>query len=1318
MEEEYGVTYANLKFNQGNNYANALYTYTRVTDRQYNSNKNKKCMVIQVFSRDGDKKPNDFKKCINYSGNQFYGIELCETNQHNEFAYFYTNNQQNEIIFGFLNSDLNVKRSNSGAINASSQIEHIKARYGGNYIYVAYQGGLYLNIAIIYLDGSTTYNIVHSFEIPIHIWENQFTIQAYKNGKAIAFSIKGQQLYITKIKPDGTYDISRSYDQLYSTITVVNNRLKNNSEFVDDSGLISVTITGYQNKIEIFTYDMDGNEICFNSQTVSSYNFNYASFTLGSRYEMYIIAKYSDGISRIIKANPMTCAVSTPNYQTNLRYTFGFLFTQSNKQQKMMLFGQNDDGNYYKIYVATVQSCTDYYTSSCSSCSGSNKSPSNGCRCSTGYFETSFTSCSECTTALRDDLRCKPNQCYSSSLSLCKECIGDQDQEYSRFLGTCGCPIGYYDDFPNNENCQTCNIRCDHQGCDSATNCFKCVGVQGQVNSRIPNQSCECPDGFWDDSSKLNCQSCNYKCGSKGCTTEFVCKNCIGTSGQSHSRVMDDCKCPVGYYDDYLNNSSKEDCIACNIRCGDQGCDSQTNCLNCVGVQGQANSRIPNDSCRCPDGFWNDPTKEDCQPCDYRCGNSGCITEFDCKNCLGTSGQLYSRIMNDCLCPIGYYDNFPNNNDDENCQACDYRCGDQGCNSNVQCINCIGSNGQSSSRYLDQCLCPVGYYDDWINNNDECQSCNKRCDSSGCDSATNCFGCVGIQNQVNSRIKTEACRCPDGFWDDPNELDCQPCDYRCGLSGCISEFVCKNCIGDTGQTYSRILDNCHCPVTYYDDFQNNNSNENCLSCNSRCGSLGCDSAINCLNCVGIQNVEYSRIPSQTCICPDGFWDDPAILDCQPCDYRCGNQGCVTQFDCKNCIGSTGQPYSRIMNDCICPIGFYDDYQNNNAHKDCLSCNYRCGDQGCDSATNCFNCVGIQNAGHSRIPNDTCKCPDGFWDDSNELDCQSCNYRCGSQGCISELVCKNCIGTSGQSHSRVMSDCHCPVGYYDDYLNNNANEDCLSCNIRCGDLGCDSATNCSNCVGVQGQVNSRIPNDSCRCPDGFWDDPTKEDCQPCDYRCGSLGCITEFDCKDCIGTTGQLYSRIISNCNCPVGYYDDYLNNNDNEDCLPCDYKCGNMGCTSAVDCVNCIGSTGQFSSRELASCECPVGYYDDWNNTNNDECQKCDERCGDLGCLSDDKCINCAGSQNRQYSKKGDLCDVCNNGFYNDYPKYIDCQKCPYNCGDYGCKDKNTCNGCREGYSMMSNQCVVCPPIYRIQFEDRFMHQIWQQIQKQSIRGA
>ncbi|KRX02691.1 Insulin-like growth factor binding protein, N-terminal [Pseudocohnilembus persalinus] len=773
MKEEYGVTYANLKFNNGNHYANALYTYTRVTDNDHTSAHYQKCMFIQVFTKDGVKISGIYEKCIGFNSYSFYGVELCETNVDNEFAYFYTNSQQNQIKYGFLNNNLQNLRS-TGSISKSSQIKYMRARKGDQYIYVAYQESNNLHVAIIKLNGSSSSSKIHDFLIQSTISSNLFTIQAYKNGHAVLLYKKGGNLNKSLIKPDGTHAESQVSGLLYSSIS--SNLLKNNSEFVDDGGLISVTISGSSSKIQIFTYDMDGKEICFNSQTVSSYDFQYASFTLGSRYEIYIIAKYSNGDSKIITANPMTCSVQNSNYHTNQMYTFGFLYTQSNKQQKIMLFGQGSiSGNYYKIFVGTVQSCTDYYTSSCSSCSGSNKSPSNGCRCSTGYFETSFTSCSECTTALRDDLRCKLNQCYSSSLSLCKECIGDQDQEYTRFLGTCDCPIGYYDDFPDEDNCQTCNIRCGDQGCDSATNCIDCVGIQNQPQSRIPNQSCECPVGFWDDSSQLNCQPCNYRCGSQGCTSEFVCKNCIGTSGQSNSRDMNDCKCPVGYYDDYLNNSSNEDCLTCNIRCGDQGCDSATNCLNCVGAQGQVNSRIPSDSCRCPDGFWNDPTKEDCQPCDYRCGNTGCITEFDCKNCLGTSGQSNSRDMNDCKCPVGYYDDYLNNNANEDCLSCNIRCGDQ-----------------------------------------------------GCDSATNCFNCLGVQGQINSRIPNDSCRCPDGFWNDPAKEDCQPCDYRCGSLGCITEFDCKICLGTSGQLYSRIMSNCICPVGYYDDYLNNNNNEDCL----------------------------------------------------------------------------------------------------------------------------------------------------------------------------------------------------------------------------------------------------------------------------------------------------------------------------------------------------------------------------------------------------------------------------------------------------------------------------------------------------------
>ncbi|KRX02690.1 Insulin-like growth factor binding protein, N-terminal [Pseudocohnilembus persalinus] len=578
MKEEYGVTYANLKFNNGYHYANALYTYTRTIDNDYTSALNQKCMVIQVFSRNGAKSTDYFQECINYSNKYFYGIELSLTNQVNEFAYFYTNNEQNQIIYGFKDKYLNDLRQNSGTINASSQIKYIRARYGKNYIYVAYQKANYnLHIAIIYLDGSTTYSKVHDFEIYINAWSNKFTIQAYKNGKALVLFM-GNKLYKAQINPvDGTYDINSSSGKLYSTIKRDSNLLKNNSEFVDDGVLISVTISGYNNIIEIFTYDMDGNEICFNSQTLSLYDFKYSSFTLRSRYEMYIIAKYTDGISRIITANPMTCAVSNPGYNTDLIYTFGFLFTQPDKKQKMMLFGQNDGGNYYKIFIATIQSCSDYYVNDCSGCDGNNKDSSNECKCNSDYYETSFTQCLECTTALRDDLRCKPNQCYSSSL--CKECIGDQDQEYTRFLGTCDCPVGYYDDFPSHQNCQECNEKCGNKGCLSETVCINCIG--GGAFPRIETESCKCPVKSWDDyPNQLNCQKCDDRCGDLGCESPVKCNNCAGSQNRQYSRFGDMCdKCNVGYYDDFPN---KIDCQKCPFQCGSEGCKNSTVCYNCA----------------------------------------------------------------------------------------------------------------------------------------------------------------------------------------------------------------------------------------------------------------------------------------------------------------------------------------------------------------------------------------------------------------------------------------------------------------------------------------------------------------------------------------------------------------------------------------------------------------------------------------------------------------------------------------------------------------------------------------------------------------
>ena len=51
--------------------------------------------------------------------------------------------------------------------------------------------------------------------------------------------------------------------------------------------------------------------------------------------------------------------------------------------------------------------------------------------------------------------------------------------------------------------------------------------------------------------------------------------------------------------------------------------------------------------------------------------------------------------------------------------------------------------------------------------------------------------------------------------------------------------------------------------------------------------------------------------------------------------------------------------------------------------------------------------------------------------------------------------------------------------------------------------------------------------------------------------------------------------------------------------IDCNSKC--IQCTTSPDCTVCKGTTGQSSSRSLASCDCPTNFYFD-KLPSNDEC--------------------------------------------------------------------------------------------------------------------
>ena len=70
------------------------------------------------------------------------------------------------------------------------------------------------------------------------------------------------------------------------------------------------------------------------------------------------------------------------------------------------------------------------------------------------------------------------------------------------------------------------------------------------------------------------------------------------------------------------------------------------------------------------------------------------------------------------------------------------------------------------------------------------------------------------------RINAPACTCPVGYIDDyPNFIPCQICTPPCKTCQDTVTF-CLTCIGILDFPQSRIINDCHCPDAWYDDYPN------------------------------------------------------------------------------------------------------------------------------------------------------------------------------------------------------------------------------------------------------------------------------------------------------------------------------------------------------------------------------------------------------------------------------------------------------------------------------------------------------------------
>ncbi|KRW98096.1 Insulin-like growth factor binding protein, N-terminal [Pseudocohnilembus persalinus] len=182
-----------------------------------------------------------------------------------------------------------------------------------------------------------------------------------------------------------------------------------------------------------------------------------------------------------------------------------------------------------------------------------------------------------------------------------------------------------------------------------------------------------------------------------------------------------------------------------------------------------------------------------------------------------------------------------------------------------------------------------------------------------------------------------------------------------GCLQCNSFYDCQQC------ELGWILDGetCTCAQGYYF-----NGSTHCFECDYQC--IACENSSNdCTICGG------NRVYENNCECEDGYYDDGYSLDCQECQFPCGN--CISNpYNCLTCAESDPP---RISSDCSCPNRYYDDGES----PQCQSCLYYC--QTCLNDYSCTSC------GPNRTGLDFNCINSYYYDDGISIGCQECKETC-------------------------------------------------------------------------------------------------------------------------------------------------------------------------------------------------------------------------------------------------------------------------------------------------------------------------------------
>ncbi|KAL4435263.1 hypothetical protein ABPG74_017355 [Tetrahymena malaccensis] len=898
--------------------------------------------------------------------------------------------------------------------------------------------------------------------------------------------------------------------------------------------------------------------------------------------------------------------------------------------------------------------CNPICDASCLTCSQPYNS--SACQsCSPGYYLNSQSQCQPCTSPC--------STCQTSSTN-CNSCITN----YNLIGSQC---------FPTNcdSSCLTCSVPQNPNNCTSCRNGF-------YLNSVQQCQPCDSTTSFCQNCVSLSsyCTSCvsNYQL--IGSTCKPICAQNCATCTQP--LLMAFCTaCQDGYF---LNSGNctpcQQPCKTCDQSSGTicKSCISQytligTNCvLACDPSCSQCSQPNNSNACQqCSPNYFQPINTTSCQQCGANCIQCQGMPE-NCSICQNN----YTSINGVCVF---------------------------NCSSN--CRTCV-------DQYQFKCLsCYNGYYLDTLLQ--VCVKCTSPCNL--CSSASICLSCLP-NYQLNSATN-----------------QCLPiCDVSCAANQCSVPQSQTSCTACNPNYFLQVTSNPSSPGSNI---------QKCIQCQSPCQN--CTGSANfCTSCVTYYVLQGNTcVPNcgnncQTCIDPS---DSNTCTQCNQGYYLSVTmtptsiiKQCIACLSpCSNCQGST-----TVCTSCVTNYTLYGNACIPNCHSSCKTCQLPLNSSSCLSCnpgfflsgsgttgsclpcqppcstcvndpTNCLSCntdyyLSLRPVVTPTLQNQclpqcdstcmTCKLPknnqycltciDGLYLqllDSNSGKCFPCKSECFN--CINPTQCTSCqhnyqfdpatsqclpsnCSRTCQSCSLPYNDNACTSCYSDSWFDSSSKQ-CNFCNFPCKTCS-GSSTNCASCV----QNYSLVPQSN-----GI--NTCKPNCDPscltCSQPLNPNACLTCRSPKYVLNTSNQCVSCLpqctscngtVDNCqSCITGYQLVSINPN---------YQTCNIICS--VGCSSCLGVSSYCLS-------CISGYvYDSGLKL----CKLvCDPSC--FSCsysYSPNSCTQCWPG----YYIKSNQCLPCQKGTYSNYNECIDCLD---NCIE--CSNQSTCNKCRAGYSLSSNNqsCIL-----------------------------